>query len=145
MHIEKVTHVDTNLVSVFKRLLPQLTSKDTNLTIEELEKVIDQKETYLFIAKEGDEILGTLTLQFYQIPTGKKAWIEDVIVDLQARGKGVGTALIWHAMQIASNEGAEKVDLTSHSDRKAANKLYQKMGFRIRESNVYRYEFALED
>lgn len=145
MQIEKVTHIDANLISVFKRLLPQLTGKDTNLMIEELEKVIAQKEAYLFIAKEGDEIWGTLTLQFYQIPTGRKAWIEDVIVDQQARGKGLGTALVWHAIQIARNEGAEKVDLTSHPDRNAANKLYQRMGFRLRESNVYRYEFALED
>ena len=110
-----------------------------------MEKVIAQEETHLFVAKEEDEIIGTLTLQFYHIPTGRKAWIEDVIVDQQARGKGVGAALVWHAMRIARQEGAEKVDLTSHPDRKAANMLYQKIGFKIRESNVYRFEFPIND
>jgi len=62
-------------------------------------------------------------------------------VDQEARGKGVGTALMWHSMKIARRKGAEKVDLTSHPSREAANRLYQKMGFRLRGSNVYRYEF----
>lgn len=121
--------------------MPQLTGRQFYPSFEELEKVIASEETHLFVATEEDEVIGTLTLLFYQIPSGWKAWIEDVIVDQEARGKGVGTALMWHSMKIARRKGAEKVDLTSHPSREAANRLYQKMGFRLRGSNVYRYEF----
>jgi len=145
MHIERLTHIDEHIVDAFRRLMPQLTSRRIDSSLATLEKVISSEETHLFVAIEEEEIIGTLTLLFYQIPSGRKAWIEDVIVEQQARGKGVGTALMWHAMQTARSQAAEKVDLTSHPDRKAANKLYQKMGFRLRESNVYRYEFAQDD
>ncbi|MDD2314923.1 MAG: GNAT family N-acetyltransferase [Proteiniphilum sp.] len=145
MHIERLTHIDEHIVDAFRRLMPQLTSRRIDSSLATLEKVISSEETHLFVAIEEEEIIGTLTLLFYQIPSGRKAWIEDVIVEQQARGKGVGTALMWHAMQTARSQAAEKVDLTSHPDRKAANKLYQKMGFRLRESNVYRYEFAHDD
>ncbi|HBB00561.1 MAG: hypothetical protein A2W86_13815 [Bacteroidetes bacterium GWD2_45_23] len=141
MRIERVTHIDESLVSAFRRLMPQLTGRQFYPSFEELEKVIASEETHLFVATEEDEVIGTLTLLFYQIPSGWKAWIEDVIVDQEARGKGVGTALMWHSMKIARRKGAEKVDLTSHPSREAANRLYQKMGFRLRGSNVYRYEF----
>lgn len=145
MHIERLTHIDEHIVDAFRRLMPQLTSRRTDSSLATLERVISSEETHLFVAIDEEKIIGTLTLLFYQIPSGRKAWIEDVIVDQQVRGKGVGTALMWHALQIARSQGAEKVDLTSHPDRKAANKLYQKMGFRFRESNVYRYEFAQDD
>ncbi|MFA6795457.1 MAG: GNAT family N-acetyltransferase [Proteiniphilum sp.] len=145
MHIERLTHIDEHIVDAFRRLMPQLTSRRIDSSLATLGKVISSEETHLFVAIEEEEIIGTLTLLFYQIPSGRKAWIEDVIVEQQARGKGVGTALMWHAMQTARSQAAEKVDLTSHPDRKAANKLYQKMGFRLRESNVYRYEFAHDD
>lgn len=145
MHIERLTHIDEHIVDSFRRLIPQLTSRRTDNSLAMLERVISSEETYLFVAIEEGEIIGTLTLLFYQIPSGRKAWIEDVIVEQLARGKGVGTALMRHAMHTARSQAAEKVDLTSHPDRKAANKLYQKMGFRLRESNVYRYEFSLND
>jgi ribosomal protein S18 acetylase RimI-like enzyme len=80
-------------------------------------------------------------LAFYRVPSGLKAWVEDVIVDESARGKGVATALIEHALQVAREKGAFKVDLTSLPRRIAANRLYQKIGFEKRESNMYRYYF----
>lgn len=139
MHIDRLTHVDESTVQAFKKLMPQLTGKEGHPSLEELEKVIQSKDTFLFFATEEGEVIGTLTLVFYQLPSGLKAWIEDVIVDEDARGKGVATALLWHALHVAREEGARKVDLTSLPRRVAANRLYLKMGFEKRESNMYRY------
>ncbi len=142
MRIDRITDVDESTVKVFKKLMPQLIDEDKHPSLEELKKVVRSKDTFLFFAIEDDEVLGTLTLVFYQLPSGLKAWIEDVIVDENARGRGVATSLIKHALQIASGEGAKKVDLTSRPYRVAANRLYQKMGFEKRDSNMYRYHLT---
>ncbi len=142
MKIERISQVDENTVEIFKRLMPQLTGKDEYPSLEELQRVIQSDERFLFFATEGEEVIGTLTLVFYQLPSGLKAWIEDVIVDEHARGKGVATALLKHALQVARDKGALKADLTSMPWRIAANRLYQKMGFEKRESNMYRYHFT---
>ena len=142
MHIDRLTQVDESTFDAFKKLMPQLTGKEKYPSLEELEKVVQSKDTFLFFAREKEEVIGTLTLVFYRIPSGLKAWIEDVIVDESARGKGVATALLWHALHIAREEGALKVDLTSLPRRVAANRLYLKMGFEKRESNMYRYYFT---
>jgi len=81
-----------------------------------------------------------MTLVLFPIPTGMRAWIEDVVVDESARGRGVGEALNRRALEIAVNAGAKTVDLTSRPSREAANRLYQRLGFVIRETNIYRYE-----
>ncbi|MGI6572553.1 MAG: GNAT family N-acetyltransferase [Fermentimonas sp.] len=142
MKIERISQVDESTVEVFKKLMPQLTGKDKHPSLEELQRVIQSDERFLFFATENGEVIGTLTLVFYQLPSGLKAWIEDVIVDEQARGKGVATALLKHALQVAREKGALKADLTSMPWRQAANSLYQKMGFEKRESNMYRYHFT---
>lgn len=140
MHIERITHMDESFVNAFENLMPQLTGKDEYPSYEELQKIIEADNVHLcFAFDDNEKIIGTITVVFVRIPTGVKAWIEDVIVDKEARGKGVGTAMIWHAIQIARKKRVEKVDLTSHPRRIAANKLYQKLGFEKRESNVYRY------
>ena len=81
-----------------------------------------------------------MTLIVFPIPTGIRAWIEDVVVDEQARGKGVGEALNQRAMEIAMKAGAKTIDLTSRPSREAANRLYQRLGFKARDTNIYRYE-----
>lgn len=140
MHIERITDMNESVALAFEILMPQLTGKNEYPSYEDLKKVIDSKNVHLCFAYDSDgNVIGTITLAFLRIPTGLKAWIEDVIVDDKARGKGVGTAMIWHAIQIAREKGVAKVDLTSHPKRIAANKLYQKLGFEKRESNVYRY------
>jgi ribosomal protein S18 acetylase RimI-like enzyme len=140
MHIERITHIDESYVTAFERLMPQLTGKDEYPTYDELKKIIESENVHLcFAFDDDDKIIGTITVVIVRIPAGVKAWIEDVIVDEKARGKGVATAMMWHALQIARTQGVAKVDLTSHPERVAANKLYQKLGFEKRESNVYRY------
>ncbi|MFM8870416.1 MAG: GNAT family N-acetyltransferase, partial [Actinomycetota bacterium] len=94
----------------------------------------------LFIARVDGQIVGSLTLAMFRIPTGIRAWIEDVVVDSSARGHGVGEALNTAALEHAKKHGAITVDLTSRPSREAANRLYQRIGFKARETNVYRYE-----
>lgn len=140
MQIERITHIDESVVSAFEILMPQLTGNDEFPTYENLKKVIDSENVHLYFAIDSEEkVIGTITLVFIRIPTGLKAWIEDVIVDKKSRGRGIATAMIRHAIQIAREKGVPKVDLTSQPRRIAANKLYQKLGFEKRESNVYRY------
>jgi ribosomal protein S18 acetylase RimI-like enzyme len=91
------------------------------------------------MAKEGNAILGMLSLVVFAIPTGIKAWIEDVVVEEDARGKGVGKKLMMHAMAETEKAGAKSIDLTSRPSREAANQLYQSIGFEVRETNVYRH------
>ena len=139
MHIKRLEHIDEPIVEAFERFIPALTGEENRKpTKEELEIVISSKDTYLFIATEGFDIIGTLTLVFYRVPSGIKTWIEDVIVCESARGKGVATALMWHALKVARDEGAEKIDLSSRPWREAANNLYLKMGFEKRDTNMYR-------
>lgn len=138
MDINRITQANENITRAFSKLVPQLTGRKECPSLEELERVIRSENTHLFVATEGDEVMGTLTLVFYQIPSGLKAWIEDVIVNESFRGKGVATALLCHALHIARDKGARKVDLTSAPSRGAANRLYQKLGFEQRETNVYR-------
>ena len=142
MKIEQLTHIDDAVLKAFQKLIPQLTGDSERYpSREELERVIKSEDTLVFVAEENDEILGTVTLALYRIPSGTKAWIEDVVVDESARGKGVSVDLMKHALDAARNIGVEKVDLTSQPFRVAANNLYVKLGFELRETNVYRFKF----
>ena len=97
--------------------------------------------THLLVARdEAGRVLGSLTLVLFRIPTGLRAWIEDVVVDGEARGQGVGEALNRYAIDVAAERGARSVDLTSRPSREAANRLYRRLGFEPRETNVYRYQ-----
>jgi ribosomal protein S18 acetylase RimI-like enzyme len=93
----------------------------------------------LLAREEDDTIVGTLTLVAFRIPTGVGAWIEDVVVDERARGRGVGEALMAAAIRLAEESGARHVNLTSRPEREAANRLYRRLGFEERETNVYRF------
>ena len=140
IQIETVSSVTDELVSAFERLVPQLSSSSPPPTREHLEHIVGSDSCSLLIARDGEEIVGSLTLVVFPIPTGARAWIEDVVVDASARGKGVGEALNSRALEIALAEGAVTVDLTSRPSREAANRLYQRIGFVKRDTNVYRYD-----
>lgn len=131
------------VVEAIGRLVPQLSSSAPAPTGEQLAEIAGSSGTVLFLAREGDddagEILGMLTLVTYRIPTGLNAVIEDVVVDETRRGAGIGPALVSAALAVAAERGARHVDLTSRPSREAANRLYQKMGFVERDTNVYRY------
>lgn len=109
------------------------------MDIEKIGELLAQPSIDLMVYKDEGEILGMLTLVTFTIPTGTRAWIEDVVVDDAARGKGVGRALVEAACDLATTRGAKSVDLTSRPSREAANRLYRRCGFEARETNVYRY------
>ena len=139
--VEEAQAVDDALVDAFVRLTPQLSRSNPPPTREQLEEVVRSEASHLLVARDGDgAILGSLTLVLFRIPTGVRAWIEDVVVDEAARGKGVGEQLNREALQTAKDAGAVTVDLTSRPSREAANRLYQRIGFKQRDTNVYRYE-----
>lgn len=145
MSVEILTDASPELEAAFERLIPQLSSSATPMNIEQIEEFIAQDcvDLLVFRAEETDDeglrpILGMLTLVTFEIPTGWRAWIEDVVVDSAARGQGAGAALVAAAVDIAKKRGAKTVDLTSRPSREAANRLYQRAGFELRETNVYR-------
>jgi ribosomal protein S18 acetylase RimI-like enzyme len=143
IRVEEVEHVSDELVVAFARLVPQLSSSNPAPSAAALEEIASSPATVLLVARDEDElIVGSLTLAMFRIPTGLRAWIEDVVVDEEARGKGVGEALNRHALAVAKAAGARTVDLTSRPSREAANRLYQRIGFVERSTNVYRYDLG---
>jgi len=141
MKIVEATEATPELVEAFARLIPQLSSSNPPPTQAELADLIASPATQLLLAVDDDgSILGSLTLATFRIPTGLRAWIEDVVVDGEARGRGVGEELNRDALRRARELGATTVDLTSRPSREAANRLYQRLGFEARETNVYRYQ-----
>ena len=138
--VEIAKRVDNDLVVAFQRLIPQLSKSNPAPTKEQLESVVASDSSHILLAKLDGVIVGSLTLVIFHIPTGIRAWIEDVVVDAEARGKGIGEALNKFALSEAIRYGATTVDLTSRPSREAANRLYRRIGFEQRETNVYRYK-----
>jgi ribosomal protein S18 acetylase RimI-like enzyme len=139
VHVEVVEEVGDELVDAVRRLLPQLSPSVAAPGPEWLERVVAFPGNRLLIARSAGAVVGMLTLVLFPIPTGMRARIEDVVVDQAARGQGVGTALTLEALRLAEAGGARTIDLTSRPGREAANRLYQRLGFRQRDSRVYRY------
>ncbi|MEM9042107.1 MAG: GNAT family N-acetyltransferase [Actinomycetota bacterium] len=138
--ISIATTVDDGLVDAFARLIPQLSSSSPPPDHDALRALVDGPDTDVFVARLDGAIVGSLTLAFYLIPTGLKAWIEDVVVDDAARGRGVGRLLNEAALDRARSRGAKNVSLTSRPSREAANRLYQRIGFTAYETNLYRFD-----
>ena len=138
--VEIAKRVDNDLVVAFQRLIPQLSKSNPAPTKEQLESVVASDSSHILLAKLDGVIVGSLTLVIFHIPTGIRAWIEDVVVDAEARGKGIGEALNKFALSEAIHHGATTVDLTSRPSRESANRLYRRIGFEQRETNVYRYK-----
>jgi ribosomal protein S18 acetylase RimI-like enzyme len=163
--VEEPQEVTDELLAAVGRLVGQLSSSSPPPTRGQLEAILASPATTLLIARGGDtaapvtdtaaaatdptiaatetpEVLGMLTLAVFPIPTGVRAWIEDVVVDQSARGRGVGEALSRRALELAAAAGAKTVELTSRPSREAANRLYRRLGFQARETNVYRFHTA---
>lgn len=140
--IERAEPGDPEVTEAIARLLPLLSSSAAAPTASDVDEIAGSPATTLFIARDGARgpIVGTLTLAMFRIPTGVRAWIEDVIVAESTRGRGCGEELTRAALDAARRAGAKTVELTSRPSREAANRLYQRLGFKARETNVYRYE-----
>lgn len=136
------------MVAAFARLLPQLSSSAKSLGKDVLAEIVAAPCSSLLLARDrdrGGEIIGTLTLVVFRIPTATRAWIEDVVVDSGARGRGVGERLTQEAIRLATARGARTIELTSRPSREAARRLYEKIGFTARDTGVYRYDIASRD
>lgn len=138
--IEEATRVDDGLVDAFGGLVPQLSRSAPAPGAAELEEIVRTPATTLLVARdEQGRVVGSLTLAVFRVPTGVRAWIEDVVVEDTARGRGVGAALVKAALERAEAAGVRTVDLTSRPEREVANRLYVRLGFVMRSTNVYRY------
>jgi ribosomal protein S18 acetylase RimI-like enzyme len=141
IRVEEVTEPFDGLVPAVGVLVRQLSRSSPAPSAEEVEEIVRSPACHLLVARDaGGAIVGMLTLAVFRIPTGLRAWIEDVVVDEAGRGRGVGAELTRAAIGIARERGARTVDLTSRPSRTAANRLYQRLGFVERETNVYRFE-----
>jgi ribosomal protein S18 acetylase RimI-like enzyme len=140
VQIEQVASSSPEIVAAVGRLVGQLSSSAPAPSAAQLEALVASSATRLLLARDaGGDILGMLTLALFPIPTGMRAWIEDVVVDREARGRGIGALLTLEALELAAAEGARTVDLTSRPTREEANRLYRRLGFQLRETNVYRH------
>lgn len=138
--VEEATEVTDELVSAMRRLVPQLSRSSPVPGPAELGNIVASDASVLLMARhDSGALVGTLTLVLFRIPSGLRAWIEDVIVDEAWRGQGVGEALSQEAVRRATAAGARTVDLTSRPSREAANRLYRRLGFQPRDTNVYRW------
>ena len=137
MRIERVTEPDEALVDAVARLVAQLSRNRRAPGLAELAELAAAPGTSLLVARDDDAVLGMLTLIVYRVPTGLRGWIHDVVVDESARGRGVGEALTREAQRLAEQAGVDAVELTSRAEREAANRLYRRLGFELRETNVY--------
>lgn len=138
VRIETATKATPEVYAALARLLPQLNPKLTVPTMERLQAIIGDPAVTLLLAREGEQIVGTTTVIVYTTPFWIKARLDEVVVDESARGKGVGAALVKASLDIAREQGAEVAELQSGVQRVAANRLYPRMGFKLRETNVYR-------
>ncbi|MFF5294447.1 GNAT family N-acetyltransferase [Paractinoplanes globisporus] len=138
VEVEVLRDVTDEVVKAFGRLLPQLSRSAPALDAEALRRLVSREGNRVLVARVDGEIVGTLTLVAMLIPTGVRMWIEDVVVDSAARGQGVGAELTNEAVRLARADGARTIDLTSRPSRVAANRLYERLGFQVRDSKVFR-------
>lgn len=142
MEIEQLSEVTEDTAAVLSRLLLQLSPTARSLSVKDLQQIVDSDSTNIFVARIDDMIIGTFSLAIYVIPTGKKAIVEDVVVDATKRGLRIGENMIRFAIEYATAVGVRKIELTSNPQRVAANTLYKKMGFQKRDTNFYRLDIS---
>ncbi|GAP05542.1 MAG TPA: N-acetyltransferase [Anaerolinea thermolimosa] len=146
MHIEIVESVNDEVVAAFARLMPQLNPSHSPPEQSALEAIVRSEASTLLLARnEAGEVVGTLTLVVFRTPAGVHAWIEDVVVDEKERSRGIGEALTRRAIELAAGQGAGEVNLTSRPEREAANRLYRRLGFQLRHTNLYRLSLRQAD
>jgi ribosomal protein S18 acetylase RimI-like enzyme len=139
VQVEELTEVTGEVVEAFARLLPQVSTSAVPLDHAALTAIAQSEAVTLLVARSGGQIIGSLSLAMFRVPSGVRAWIEDVVVDQQARRQGAGHALVSEAVRIAAEAGARTLDLTSRPARAAAGNLYEQAGFELRDTRVYRH------
>jgi ribosomal protein S18 acetylase RimI-like enzyme len=138
VRVAEATEATPELHTALARLLPQLNPQLPVPTMERLQAIMADPSVTLFLAKDGEEVVGTATVIVYTTPFWIKARLDEVVVDESARCRGVGAALVDACLEVARRRGAEVAELQSGVQREAANRLYRRMGFKLRQSNLYR-------
>lgn len=138
VNVFRVCEADERLTDAFRRLIPQLSAAMSVPTEEALHRMVASPSVALFCAEEEAQIVGMLSLAWYEVPSGCHAWIEDVVVDAAQRGRGTGDALVRAVLDHAAHLGVDKVSLTSHASRTAAHALYRKTGFEVYDTTLFR-------
>ncbi|MDR3082934.1 MAG: GNAT family N-acetyltransferase [Streptomyces sp.] len=144
IRVEIIRETSQQLIDAFSRLLPQLSASAEPLDRDAIDRVVTCEANTVLVARTPDAIVGTLTLVLLPLSSGLRARVEDVVVDRTARGRGIAGLLTQEALRIAQEAGARSVDLTSRPDREAANRLYERLGFKARQSTVYRFPIGGE-
>jgi GNAT superfamily N-acetyltransferase len=140
MRIEAATQATPELHAALARLLPQLNPRLTIPDMDRLRRLVADPAVTLLVARDGDEIVGTTTVIVYTTPFWIKARLDEVVVDGGARGRGVGEALVRASLDVARARGVQVVELQSGRgpNREAAHRLYERLGFQIRDTDVFR-------
>jgi ribosomal protein S18 acetylase RimI-like enzyme len=139
--VDEVRAVTPEVLDALARLVPQLSSSAPAVEEQDVRDIAQSPATMLLVARDaGGALVGSLTLVVFKAPTGPRAWIEDVVVERDVRGGGIGSTLVREALVRARAAGARTVDLTSRPSREEANRLYLRLGFAQRATNVYRYD-----
>ena len=139
--VEILNEVTDEVVEAFGRLLPQLSSSAKPLDAAGIAALVSSPAVTVLLARSDGRIAGSLSLVTFRIPTGLRAWIEDVVVDEEARGQGIGAILTREALRLAKDAGVRTVDLSTRPSRAAAGRLYEREGFKQRDTRMYRYAF----
>ena len=137
VELVRLKHAELDTLSQVNKLLHQLTSRAKDCSLELLRAIEESQTVELWLAKEGSEIVGMAELAIVLKPEGIIAQVEDVVVDENQRGKGIGKMLSEKLVERARVRGASSITLSSRSDRTAANAIYQKIGFKRWETNLY--------
>jgi len=119
--------------------LIKILSPDRVVTPEDVFKTA-LTHTVLVRRSEHGRIIATATLVRNDVNGKTTGRIEDVVTHEKYRGQGIGGALMAKAIWFARESGFDLVDLTSRKGRADARKLYRALGFKRRDTNVYRLE-----
>ena len=139
VNISVLKRASESVVRDLNSLIAQLRQKsETAGTLTELEKIVASEDIAVITAEDGGRIIGVAFLFFAQKMGKRIAFVEDVVVDEAHRGQGIGENIMAEVVSLARRNKTTYVTFTSRPEREAANKFYQKIGFELRETNVYR-------
>lgn len=133
--LKEVSHQSLEELTVLVR---DLHTDERTVQKEDLKTMVETENIRLVVVKDDDKIIGVATLYIQQKLGGKNGIVEDVVVSGDYRGQGLGEKLMREVIEIARNEKLKSISLTSRPQRVAAHKLYQKVGFQIKETTVFK-------
>lgn len=139
IEINQLTEASPETLKDLNALLFELRGESNSAAeIGNLEEVINNPESAIIVARDGGRIVGVSFLFMYQKLGKKKGWVEDVVVSGAYRGRGLGTKLMEKIIEIARSRKLTSLQLTSRLHRAAAHALYQKLGFKKYDTQVFR-------